>query len=79
MLVPLQSSCYELLTAQGWPTPAETDLMRWAANNSTVAPPKQATRLQYKQATALEVLVRDAGLSLRLAALQAPPVCMWTD
>lgn len=58
-----QSSCYELLTAQGWLTPVETDFMRWAANNSTVAPPKQATRLQYKQATALEALVAQLYLT----------------
>jgi hypothetical protein len=32
--------------------------MRWAGNSSSVAPPKHATRQQYKQATALEALVR---------------------
>lgn len=54
----LQSLCYLLLLSESWLTPAEVELTRWASNNSTVAPPKQVTRLEYKQATALEVLVR---------------------
>jgi 23S rRNA maturation mini-RNase III len=32
--------------------------MRWAANSNVVSPPKHANRQQYKQATALEALVR---------------------
>jgi 23S rRNA maturation mini-RNase III len=55
---PPQATCYRLLLSEGWPTGAESDLMRWAANSSSVAPPKHATRQQYKQATALEALVR---------------------
>lgn len=56
-----QSSCYALLMAEGWPSAEEGALMRWAANSSSVAPPKHATRQQYKQATALEALVGVAG------------------
>eukprot|EP00775_Hariotina_reticulata_P012723 gene12723-12853_t len=35
----------------------ELSLLRWACNSSSVTPPGHATRRQYKQATALEVLV----------------------
>jgi hypothetical protein len=35
----------------------ERDVLRWAANSTTNAPPPHATRLQYKQATAVEALV----------------------
>lgn len=53
----LQATCYQLLLSEGWPSSDEASLMRWAANSSSVAPPKHATRQQYKQATALEALV----------------------
>ena len=39
-------------------TPDELRVLRWAANSATVAAPPNATRLQYKKATAFEVLVR---------------------
>jgi len=56
-----QATCFQLLLAEGWPNSDEASLMRWAANSSSVAPPKHATRQQYKQATALEALVGPVG------------------
>jgi hypothetical protein len=53
-----QATCYRLLLSEGWARPNEQEVMRWAANSSSVTPPKHATRQQYKQATALEALVR---------------------
>ena len=35
----------------------EREVLRWAANSTTNAPPAHATRLQYKRATAVEALV----------------------
>lgn len=58
----LQAACYALLLSEGWPTPEEAEVLRWAANSSSVAPPKHATRQQYKQATALEALVSTRGV-----------------
>jgi hypothetical protein len=52
-----QATCYNLLLREGWVSAPEASLLRWAANSSSVAPPKHATRQQYKQATALEALV----------------------
>lgn len=38
-------------------TPDELRVLRWAANSATVSGPSHASRLQYKKATAVEVLV----------------------
>ena len=53
-----QARAHALLLAAGWPTKDEAELLRWASNSSAVRPPPHATRQQYKQATALEALVR---------------------
>lgn len=63
-----QSAAYDLLTSRGLrpanvtPPLDESDarVLRWAANSATVAAPRHATRLQYKNATAFEVLVSGA-------------------
>jgi 23S rRNA maturation mini-RNase III len=51
---------YDLLTSrvQPWVSREEGAVLRWAANSATVSAPPHATRLQYKKATAVEVLVR---------------------
>lgn len=38
-------------------TPEERDVLRWAKNSSTVNTPRGMDSLQYKKATAVEVLV----------------------
>jgi 23S rRNA maturation mini-RNase III len=55
----LQAQCYQLLQAADWLTSDEVSLLRWGCNSSSVTPPAHATRQQYKQATALEVLVSE--------------------
>jgi 23S rRNA maturation mini-RNase III len=54
----LQAAVHDLLRADGLLGPEEAAVLRWAANSATVAAPRHATRLQYKKATAVEVLVR---------------------
>jgi hypothetical protein len=66
----VQAACYNLLLAEGWPSADEASLMRWAANSNVVSPPKHASRQLYKQATALEALVRAQWQSLMLATKQ---------
>jgi hypothetical protein len=61
---------HDLLRAERWLSPDEAGVLRWAANSATVAAPRHATRLQYKKATAVEVLVRTRGASW-LKALKA--------
>jgi 23S rRNA maturation mini-RNase III len=54
-----QAAVYQLLVSEGWLSDEEASLMRWATNSASVAPPSHATRQQYKQATAVEALVRE--------------------
>jgi hypothetical protein len=57
-LAAAQAAVYGLLLDEGWLKEEEAALVRWATNSATVAPPAHATRAQYKQATAVEALVR---------------------
>lgn len=66
-----QAAAHDALLLSGWPTPAEVALLRWAANSTSVAAPPHVTKRQYKQATALEVLVRSI-LTARSRRAAAP-------
>jgi hypothetical protein len=57
----VQAAAYQLLVRGGWLSREEACLVRWATNSASVAPPSHATRQQYKQATAVEALVRAAS------------------
>eukprot|EP00879_Flechtneria_rotunda_P018574 GHRR01019490.1.p1 GENE.GHRR01019490.1~~GHRR01019490.1.p1 ORF type:complete len:218 (+),score=57.67 GHRR01019490.1:224-877(+) len=68
-----QAGCYKLLHDEGCLAASEAALMRWASNNTSVAPPPHATRQEYKHATAVEVLVAHLYLTdtARLHVLMA--------
>ncbi len=48
-------------------TAEELDVLRWARNSSSISPPRGMDSLQYKKATALEVLVSCGGVLLMTA------------
>eukprot|EP00879_Flechtneria_rotunda_P014825 GHRR01015489.1.p1 GENE.GHRR01015489.1~~GHRR01015489.1.p1 ORF type:complete len:189 (+),score=52.85 GHRR01015489.1:224-790(+) len=68
-----EAGCYKLLHDEGCLAASEAALMRWASNNTSVAPPPHATRQEYKHATAVEVLVAHLYLTdtARLHVLMA--------
>ena len=48
---------FSRLFESGLLTPDEDDVLRWARNSNTISPPRNMDALQYRKATALEVLV----------------------
>lgn len=60
-----------MLQADTFLSDQERDLLRWAANSSTIQAPANASSREYKQASAVEVLVRRwcmvAGVGATLA------------